>query len=100
MLGRLGRWVIVRADQPAQAWTGSAWATHFEGIPTGRAQISNFGSKPEAAAEARRAGFSVAGWEQSALAYHEEQAKLSTARVSELEQRLIKKIAERGKEKQ
>jgi hypothetical protein len=46
--GMLGFWVIVPDSNPGLAWSGSRWMPHYNGVPTGYAQISNFKSREEA----------------------------------------------------
>jgi hypothetical protein len=48
-----GRWVIVNARDRGLAWSGSCWVEHEDGLPTGRAQVSNFQTEDEARAAAR-----------------------------------------------
>jgi len=43
-----GRWIIISLISPNLAWSGSRWEPHKEGIPTGKVQISNFGTREEA----------------------------------------------------
>jgi hypothetical protein len=52
-LGAMGRWIIVSKRDGSLAWSGSCWVEHERGFPTGRAQISNFGSEEEAREAAR-----------------------------------------------
>lgn len=47
-LGRIGRFVIVNARDGSLAWSGSCWVEHEEGVPAGRAQVSNFATEEEA----------------------------------------------------
>lgn len=48
IMGKLGRYIIVNGRDPELAWSGSCWVDHQDGIPTGRAQVSNFTTKEEA----------------------------------------------------
>ena len=54
--GAFGRWIIVRGIDTAQAWSGSRWVAHKNGLPTGGVQVSNFKSEQEAYDAAREAG--------------------------------------------
>jgi hypothetical protein len=40
---------------------GTRWVTHNRGVPTGEAQVSNFGKQATALAYARDEGFTVVG---------------------------------------
>lgn len=57
-LGRMGRWIVCCADAEG-AWSGARWVAHEGGIPTGGVQISNFGSREEAAEYALDAGLKI-----------------------------------------
>jgi hypothetical protein len=57
--GDFGRFVLVNADYDGLAWSGSEWTPHRRGIPTGRAQVSNFDSWEQARDYAEQAGLSV-----------------------------------------
>lgn len=52
-LSALGRFIIVNARDRGLAWSGSCWVEHENGLPTGRAQVSNFQTEDEARAAAR-----------------------------------------------
>ncbi len=44
-----GRWILVNADDPALAWSGSRFVPVDEnGFPAGNAQVSNFDSEEDA----------------------------------------------------
>jgi Fe-S-cluster containining protein len=59
-LGALGRWILVRAEDRALAWSGSRWVVHLRGIPAD-VQVSNFSSMAEAVIYAHQAGFEIEG---------------------------------------
>lgn len=52
----LSRWMIVKAEDPGLAWSGSRWVGHRQGMPTGGVQISNWAMKPEAFRAAEKEG--------------------------------------------
>jgi hypothetical protein len=56
----LGRWVLGNLEQPELAWSGSQWMPHRHGLPAGKVQISNLGSREEAWLYAEDAGFVIA----------------------------------------
>jgi hypothetical protein len=58
--GRFGRWVIVKAEDYRQAWSGSRWVLHDRGVPAAGVQVSNFASKDEAFNAAYDAGMDIA----------------------------------------
>lgn len=45
---RFHRWVIVHPILKNQAWSGSRWVSHKEGLPAGDTQISNFAARDHA----------------------------------------------------
>jgi len=49
---RLGRWIIVNAQLPRRAWSGSRWVEHVGGIGV-TVQVSNFETEEEADRYAR-----------------------------------------------
>lgn len=61
ILGRFRRWIIVKADEPGLAWTGSRWVTHDRGIPTDNVQVCNFDTESQAETFAVGAGLEVKG---------------------------------------
>jgi hypothetical protein len=55
----LGCWVILRSDTPQYAWAGAHWTLHRNGLPAADFQVCNFECRDDAAAYARKQGFSV-----------------------------------------
>jgi hypothetical protein len=53
------RWVIVNAEHPSFAWSGSQWVKHQDGMSIGNTQISNLDDRESATEYAKSAGFSV-----------------------------------------
>lgn len=47
-----GRWIIT--NPKGEAWSGSRWVPHTNGIPAGEAQVANFGSAGEALEYAKK----------------------------------------------
>ena len=47
------RFFLIHPKVDSLAWTGSTWARHHDGIPTGGAQICNFTTEAEATAYLR-----------------------------------------------
>lgn len=52
----MGRWIIVKAEDPTLAWSGARWVEHRKGMPTGGVQISNWPTKTEAFRAAEKEG--------------------------------------------
>lgn len=52
----MGRWIIVKAEDPGLAWSGARWVEHRKGMPTGGVQISNWPTKTEAFHAAEKEG--------------------------------------------
>lgn len=53
------RFIVCKADDHNLAWSGSAWVSHEQGVPTGAAQVSNFAKPLEAIEYAEKCGFMV-----------------------------------------
>lgn len=58
--GAFGRWVVVAAEKPDFAWSGSAFVGHQAGIPLSGAQVSNFETEDDALKYALSFGFTIA----------------------------------------
>jgi hypothetical protein len=54
----VGRFYVQSAEQPDQAWSGSRWAEHVQGVGIS-VQIANFSTRHEAHQYATRSGFKV-----------------------------------------
>jgi hypothetical protein len=53
-------WIVVNADSPALAWSGSQWVRHSHGIPLGRWQVCSFVSYSSAVAYINRTPYLAA----------------------------------------
>ena len=56
--GVFGRWFIVLATDRQNAWTGTRWTRHLQGISPDF-QLCNFETRGEAVSYANRLGFTV-----------------------------------------
>lgn len=54
-----GRWIVVKADAPQYAWSGSRWVEHDGGIGTKGVHVSNLATVDEAREYAKSHGLTV-----------------------------------------
>jgi hypothetical protein len=55
-----GHWILVSADDPSLAWTGSGWTrVTGNGFPADDTQVSNFRTREEAVENAKSCGLIV-----------------------------------------
>ena len=48
-----GRWILVNADNPQFAWSGSEWLPHLDGVGSGPSSICTFATLEELSAYVR-----------------------------------------------
>lgn len=54
--GIFDRWILVNPRNDREAWSGTRWVAHIDGLPAEQVQICNFDSEEEASEYARKHG--------------------------------------------